>query len=151
MLETFYIDYHCPQNLISVSYHISGQLTCLTMNQPYPPQNFSLDLNFSEEWLARPYRGQSPLTHPWLCPLWRLLASVKILPRFLGPPLVCMIIWKCWQGIYIYIYIYIYMLSIFISLLFSFRTILYVSIVYGLGNVIVAVTAVPSILESVKL
>jgi hypothetical protein len=37
----------------------------------------------------------------------------------------------------------------FISL--YFRTILYVSIIYGIGNIIVAVTAVPSILDSVKL
>ena len=149
MLETFYIDCHCPQNLISVSYHISGQLTCLTMKQPYPLQNFSLDLNFSEEWLARPYRGQSPLA---LCPLFLTPSALACLgtKSFLDYSS-CLHDHMKMLTRYMYIYIYIYMLSIFISLLFSFRTILYVSIVYGLGNVIVAVTAVPSILESVKL
>ncbi|CAB3993303.1 solute carrier family 15 member 1-like isoform X2, partial [Paramuricea clavata] len=37
------------------------------------------------------------------------------------------------------------------SCLGKYKTILYVSIIYGIGNVIVAVTAVPSILDSVKL
>ncbi|XP_028409001.1 solute carrier family 15 member 2-like [Dendronephthya gigantea] len=37
------------------------------------------------------------------------------------------------------------------SFLGKYKTILYVSIIYGIGNIIVAVTAVPSILNSVKL
>ena len=107
MLETFYIDCHCPQNLISVSYHISGQLTCLTMKQPYPLQNFSLDLNFSEEWLARPYRGQSPLAlgyAHYFSRLRRLLALAKILPRLL---LLSAWSYENVDKVYVYIYIYI--------------------------------------------
>ena len=42
----------------------------------------------------------------------------------------------------------IFLLSIVFIL---FRTILYVSIVYALGNIVVSVTAIPSILEVVQL
>ena len=45
---------------------------------------------------------------------------------------------------FIKIYIYIYMF-------FFSRTILYVSLIYALGNIVVSITAVPSILQAVQL